>query len=72
MKTVDVPSLAGIDGRKALFFVFHAARKGFSICEIEGFRFSAGNVAGSTGMECPRPGQIHSESQIVKFERRIK
>ena len=72
MKTVDVPSLAEIDGRKALFFVFHAARRGFSICEIEGFRFSAGNVAGSAGMEYPRPGQIHSESQIVKFERRIK
>lgn len=44
LKTVNVPSLAGIDGRKALFFVFNAERKGFSLCEMEGFRFSADSV----------------------------
>ena len=40
VKTVDVGRLAELDGRKALFFVFHSARKGHSICEIEGFRFT--------------------------------
>ena len=42
-KTVDVSPLASIEGRKALFFVFYSARKGFPICEMEGFRFVRAN-----------------------------
>lgn len=38
-KTVDGALLASIEWRKALFFVFHAARKRFSICEMKGIRF---------------------------------
>jgi hypothetical protein len=45
-KRVDVSLLASIEGRKALFFVFYSARKGFPICEMDGFRFvCAGSAA---------------------------
>jgi len=45
VETVDVGRLAGLDGRKALFFVFHSARTGYPICEMEGFRFTCATEA---------------------------
>ena len=38
---VDVPGLSRIEGRKALYFTFSADVKDQSICELEGFRFTA-------------------------------
>ena len=40
VETVDVGRLAALDGRKALFFVFHSSRKKYPTCEMEGFRFT--------------------------------